>query len=214
MSDVPGAPPVADAQEPSGTLTLVEKTAFMKSVEVLSSIPTEALAQLASRTVEIQLDAGEVLFREGDPNRGSFLVIEGMIELRRERAVVRVVRPRMVFGEVFLEQEEPHQFSAVATQPSHLLNLHSRDVLEGMLEFPEFGVAMVRTLALRSYRLTEHVLELEQHIARLNARLREAGIEPDTDGAAPTAPVPPAVPEAKPRRRGFGRPRGPGAPLV
>jgi CRP-like cAMP-binding protein len=185
----------ADGGDPNvaGTLTLVEKTAFMKSVELLASIPTEALAQLAARTEELQLDAGEVLFREGDPNRGSFLVIEGTIELRRQGTLLRRVSPRMVFGEPFLE-EETHQVTAVAVEPSHLLNLQSQDVLDGVMEYPEFGVAIVRTLALRSYRLNERVLELEQHIERLEQRQREAG--PATE--ARRAPEPHDRP---PRRR-------------
>lgn len=174
------------------TLTLVEKTAFLKSVEVLSSIPTEALAQLAARAQEIRCEPGDVLFAEGEPNRGTFLVVEGLVELRKGAALVRMLRERMTFGEMFLDQDEPHQYTAVASQSSHVLNLQSQEVVEGMLDFPEFGVAMVRSLALRNHRLTQRVLEMEELVARFHATLQEAGIEAPERPETPTPTKPQA----------------------
>ena len=76
------------------TLTLVERTAFLKSLRVLSSIPLEALAELAGRAREIHCEPGDVVFREGDPNRGTFFVVDGLLEQRRGRALLAVFRPR------------------------------------------------------------------------------------------------------------------------
>lgn len=173
------------------TLTLVEKTAFFKSVDVLQSIPTEALAQLAARATEIHAEQGDVLFAEGEPNRGTFLVVSGMIELRKGPALVRMLRERMTFGELFLEHDEPHQYTAVASQHSHVLNLQSQDVMEGMLDYPEFGIAVVRSLALRNHRLTERVLEMEQLLDQFHTAMREAGIEPPVREPAVAKEAPP-----------------------
>lgn len=177
--------------DPADTLTLVEKTAFLKSVEILAGIPTEALARLAAHSHEVHLEPGEILFHEGDENRGAFLVIEGAVELRREQQRVRLVEERGVFGELFVERGEPHPYTAQATLPTTLLNLQSQDVLESLIEFPEFAVAVVHALADRNNRLTERMLDLETRNAELEARLREAGL---LDGAPP-------------RRRRFGRSR-------
>jgi CRP-like cAMP-binding protein len=180
------------------TLTLIEKTAFLKSVDLLASIPTEALAQLASRAQEVHCDPGDVLFAEGEANRGTFLVVDGLIELRKGAALVRMLREQMVFGELFLDHDEPHQYTAVASQHSHVLNLQSQDVVEGMLDFPEFGVAVARSLALRSHRLTGRVLELEQLLDRFHAALKKAGIEPPVADEGPDGPPPPAPGEPRP----------------
>jgi CRP-like cAMP-binding protein len=177
--------------EPADTLTLVEKTAFLKSVEVLSRIPTEALARLAARSHEVQLEAGEVLFREGDETRGAFLVIDGAMQLRHEQQPVRRMGERAVFGELFVERGEPYPYTAVAEGPATLLNVQTQDVLDSLIEFPEFAVAVVHTLADRNARLTDRLLDLETRLAALEARLREAGL---ADGAAPPR-----------RRRRFGR---------
>ena len=163
------------------TLTLVEKTVFLKSVEVLAQVPTEALAQLAARAVEVRAEPGEVLLREGDEDQGTFIVVEGVVELQKDRTLVRVLKEGMAQGEMFLAENEPHQYTAVARAPSLLLNLRRSDVQDAMLEYPEFGVAMVRDLALRLHRLTARVVELErdEKIAPApEASAEEKAIEP------------------------------------
>ena len=61
------------------TMTLIEKTVFLKSVEVLHDVPTEALAQLAARATEVRCNRGAPLFREGDEDQGTYLVVEGVL---------------------------------------------------------------------------------------------------------------------------------------
>jgi CRP-like cAMP-binding protein len=80
------------------SLTLIEKTAFLSQLPVLASVPTEALAQLASQAREKHHDAGDVVFNEGDTNTGVLLVVDGLIELRKGRALVRMIGPGQTFG--------------------------------------------------------------------------------------------------------------------
>ena len=159
-------------------LTLIEKTAFLKSVDLLASIPTEALADVAARAREIHCEPDEVIYREGDAQRGVFLVIEGLLEQRRTRALVRVLRPGTAFGEFWLEEGQPYEYTVVAIQHSHILNVTREDMLDAMLDFPEFGVAMAQAMARRANDLVGRVLELENLVARLHRALRDAGIEP------------------------------------
>lgn len=173
------------------TLTLIEKTAFLKGIEVLAGVPTEALAQLAARTREIHFDAGDAVFSEGEPNKGTFLVVDGLIQLRKGRALVRLLQSGAGFGELFSGESEPHVYTAIAVQHTHVLNITIDDVFDGMLDFPEFGVGMVRALALRNHELVQRLLELESLLGRFHDRLRQAGLEPPEatlpieDGMAP-----------------------------
>lgn len=160
------------------TLTLIEKTAFLKGLELLSSIPTEALADLASRARGIHCEPDEVLYREGDTQRGVFLVVEGMLEQRRGRALVRMLRPGSAFGEFWLEEDAPYEYTVVAMQHSHVLNVTREDMFDAMLDFPEFGAAMAQAMARRANELVGRVLELENLVARLHRVLRDAGIDP------------------------------------
>lgn len=159
-----GAPPSSishDGSRTSGTLTLIEKTVFLKSVDVLSGIPTEAVAQLAARASEVRAEPNDVLFRAGDEDQGTFIVVEGLVELQKDGTLVRLLKVGSAHGELFLGEHEPHQYAAIAREPSLLLNLRRADVVDALLEYPEFGLAMVQDLALRMHKLTQRVIELE-----------------------------------------------------
>ena len=178
------------------TMTLIEKTVFLKFVDLLADIPTEALAQVAARATEVRCERGRALFSEGDEDQGTFIVIEGSIELRKAGSVVRLLRAGMALGELFLGENEPHQYTAIALEDTHLLNLRRADVVDALLEYPEFGLAMVQDLALRLHKLTQRVIELEAETKRGEAR---------PDGAQPEA-IEPAEPQpAVPKRRGWWR---------
>jgi len=161
----------------SDTLTLIEKTAFMKSIPILSAIPTEALAELATRSREIACEPDQVLFERGDPNRGSFLVISGTLQVRRGDALIRVLQSGMAFGELWLMQGEPHTYTLTALDNAHVLNITPEDVYEAIQDFPDFGAGMVRSLSLRVHELTSRMLDLEKVIARLDLELTRNGIE-------------------------------------
>lgn len=168
------------------TLTLIEKTAFLSSLPVLASVPTEALAQLAAQTHEVHYDPGDTLFSEGQPNSGAYLVVDGMIELRKGRALVRMLGPGQTFGELFSREGAPHAYGANATEHSHVLRITIENVFDAMLDYPEFGVGMVRVISKRNYELIERMLELEAMLGRFHDQLKQAGIEP-ADAAPPLA---------------------------
>ncbi len=159
------------------TLTLIEKTAFLKSVEMLASIPTDVLAQLAARTQEMHFDAGQVIFREGEVNQGVYLIVDGLVEVRKGRALDGLRVPGQGFGELALGEGEPHQTTAIATQHTHALKVSNEMFFDTMLDYPEVGVAMVRSLAKRIGELGQRIHDLEGKIAHLNAALKDANVE-------------------------------------
>ena len=181
----------------AGTLTLIEKTVHMKSSDVFSAIPTEPLAQLAARANEVMFDRGETVFREGDDDQGVFIVIEGVVELRKGNAVVRVLGSGTVHGELFLQESGAHQYTAVAREDARVLNLGRNDVFDAFLEYPEFGIAMVQDLALRHHTLTERVSELEKQLALPVARTGQWTGGENTEQPAPAPRLP--------KRRGWWR---------
>jgi CRP-like cAMP-binding protein len=177
------------------TMTLIEKTVFLKSVDVLSSVPTEALAQLAGRAKEVRCERGMPAYREGEEDTGTSIVVEGLLELRRNGKAIRHLRPGEAHGELFLAEGGAHEYEAVALEDSHLLNLRRSDVIDALLEYPEFGLAMVQDLARRHHLLTQRLLELT------------AELESSRPAAPSTSTLehPPAPTE--PKRRGWWRSR-------
>ena len=179
------------------TLTLIEKTVHMKSSDVFSAIPTEPLAQLAARASEVMLDRGQTLLHEGDDDLGVFIVIEGVVELRKGNDVVRVLQSGTVHGELFLQESGAHQYTVVAREDARVLNLGRNDVFDAFLEYPEFGIAIVQDLARRHHTLTERVSELEKQLALRGAPPAQSATEEITER--------PAHAPQLPKRRGWWR---------
>lgn len=160
------------------TLTLIEKTAILKTSALLRPVPTEVLAQLAARGREIHYDAGAVIFREGDPNQGVFLIVEGMVEVRKGRALDSMRHAGEGFGEMGLNEGEPHQFTAIASTHTHVLSVSNEDFFETVLDYPEVGLAMLRGFGKRMAELAQRIHHLEGQVAHLSAALNSAGVQP------------------------------------
>jgi CRP-like cAMP-binding protein len=157
-------------------LTLVEKTALLKAYPVFGAVPTESLAVLAARTQERHYDAAEYVFREGDPNRATVLVVEGQLEVRKRGHIVRIIDAGMGFGQLELPEGEPHTVSLRALVHTHVVWVSIEELFDSITENPEIGIGLIRLLATRVQELLEHVLILEEDVARLVLRLREAGV--------------------------------------
>jgi CRP-like cAMP-binding protein len=157
-------------------LTLVEKTALLKAYPTFGAVPTEALATLAARAQERHFDAGEFVYREGDPNRAIVLVVEGRLEVRKRGRFFRIVDPGTGYGQLELRDGDPHTVSVVALEHTHVIWVTVEDLFDSVADYPEIGVGLIRLLAGRLQEILDHVQLVEEEVARLVARLKEAGV--------------------------------------
>jgi CRP-like cAMP-binding protein len=173
------------------TLALIEKTAILKSAPLFSNLPTEAVAEVAARASEHHFELGKTIFKEGEANRGAFMIVEGRVEIYKGRALDSVRLAGDGFGELSLREGEPHQFTAIAVEHTHVLNISNETFFDTMLDFPEVAVAMVRGLSERLTELAQRVHELEGQMAHLNRTLQNAGVETPmySSGAYPRPPI-------------------------
>lgn len=105
---------------------------------VFAGLPRRLLARLAVRLFEKAYAPTEVVFSEGDPGKGLFVVLDGEIEIVKEtvQGPQRIVTfgPGTAFGELALIDDLPRSASAVATVPTRLLILyrtHFEDLVAG-----------------------------------------------------------------------------------
>ena len=131
----------------------------MYALELLGDVPlfhgldAGALQRIAARLVERRLEAGEILFREGETGTALFVVAAGEIEVLvgrggREVTLARL-GPRTHLGEMALLDDTPRSTSARATSSSTLLEV-SREVFLGeLLASPEATRALLGEMARR-----------------------------------------------------------------
>jgi general secretion pathway protein D len=112
--------------------------AALKQVPLFENLSARELKKIARLLHERTYRPGEVIFREGDPGAGMFIVRKGKVNIviRRPDGSEQLLTPieeRQFFGEMALLEAAPRSASAVAAEKSELLGFFEPD-LESLIE--------------------------------------------------------------------------------
>ncbi len=105
--------------------------------------------------------AGQYVFRENDRNNYMAFLIEGEVDIRKERddsleQSIITLRPGTHFGEMALVDGEPRSASVIARKDAVLLILTEDNFERILAEHPQIGIKMLRKIAyLLSRRLRQ-----------------------------------------------------------
>jgi len=99
------------------------------------------------------LEAGEVVFREGDEGHHMFGVVSGSITLYKGGNPVASIGPEGTFGELAIIDRSPRSLSAVAAEPTQVAVINERTFLYLVHETPTFALQVMRSLAERLRQL-------------------------------------------------------------
>ncbi|WP_425043548.1 Crp/Fnr family transcriptional regulator [Primorskyibacter sp. S87] len=128
----------------------------------LASASERLKQMLTGQAREIHLEAGEVLFEQGDDGDSLYAVIEGALEfsilsLNGRKLVLDVAGPGAVFGEIALFDPGPRTATVTALDSGRLSRIRYADVLAKFHHHPELATDMLR-LAGQRMRLMGHQL--------------------------------------------------------
>jgi CRP/FNR family cyclic AMP-dependent transcriptional regulator len=95
-----------------------------------------------------QLEAGETLFREGDPGDRLYGLLEGVIELSEASgsAPERITAGHVFGAAALVTGGHLRQATAVALEPCRLLELGREEFLFAIQETPMFALALIAGL--------------------------------------------------------------------
>ena len=132
-------------------ISTVEKVLFLKSIDLFSQIPGEELSQIALITDEVSFDAGDEIFREGDPGQTLFFIIDGKVRIHSDGVGedLAVLSERAVFGEMALLDSEPRSASATANTDVICLKIERDDFNEIIAEKGEIAQGIIKVLTRR-----------------------------------------------------------------
>jgi CRP/FNR family transcriptional regulator, cyclic AMP receptor protein len=133
--------------------------AALKQVPLFDHLSARDLKKIGRLLHERTYQPGEVIFREGDPGAGMFIVRHGRVNIVIHRPdgseqLLTPIGERQFFGEMALLESAPRSASAVAAEKSELLGFFEPD-LESLIERDaKLGSKVVWNLArLMAYRL-------------------------------------------------------------
>ena len=155
----------------------------LRRVSFFAVLPVDELRSLAAHCVVRRLGRDEMLFNEGDPSNGLFVVQAGavkvfkMAETGREQ-VLAMERAGSTLGELPLFDGGTFPASAAAVEDSTLLSLPKREFLDLCRRNSEVAFAVIRSLAWRFRYMTSLVeeLSLKEVSHRLARFLRDRAV--------------------------------------
>ena len=124
----------------------------------------DALRLVALSAESRILRAGDMLFRQGEPSDGGYIVLSGKIALTSGKDPAVIVGPPILLGAAALLTETERPATAQARQPSSVVKV-PRDLYRRVLaEYPDSAVRVRRDIATR-------LLALQDDYERLRLRL-------------------------------------------
>ena len=120
----------------------------LKSVPVFHDLPEQDLHWLAEQGEEVSLNAGDCLFREGEPAESMFAILEGEVLMERKKPDENYFKGRLFLaGDVtgFLPYSRLETFSLTgeAISPSRVGVFHKRMFPEMLARMPKLGERLV-----------------------------------------------------------------------
>jgi CRP/FNR family transcriptional regulator len=138
---------------------------LLRRVPYFRSLPVTELQRLARLCAPRALKRGEVLFEEGRPCRGLFIVAEGSVEVRQtslrgREQVFHTEGPAATLGEGPLFDRGGYIATAVATEATRVLFLRRADLVDLCRRRPAVALSMLETVARRMRRFADLVSDL------------------------------------------------------
>lgn len=149
-------------------MTLEDDLASLKQIPLFRSLPKPRLKLVALMGEKLHFDAGARIIDEGEQPEGVYFILEGEVELSREREDGHsrrlLLETGMIFGDVPMLCGQPYVGQVAAKSAVSALRL-PRDLFFELLEtIPEFSMALSRDLASRLYRLASVTLHTPQKV--------------------------------------------------
>lgn len=181
----------ASAAARNATSSPAEITALWQQTSFLQSAPADAVAALAQCAVARTYAREEVIFLEGEPTAGLFLVASGVVKIchysrdGREH-ILHFIQRGDTFNDVSVLDGGPNPATAVAHSDVTLWRVKREDLQAVVVHNPALAWAMIENLAHRARVLvaTVHDLAMRNVRGRL-ARLLLEQAEASERGVAP-----------------------------
>ena len=139
----------ARATEPSSRTKLRSAREALAATPLFGSLDPDTLRRLMSQVRVVRLEAGEILFREGDPADTLYVVVDGAVvpiaeEPTRKR--LAVLEKGAFFGEIGLVANQPRNATIEALVESRLLAIDRKVIWSIIRARPKISKILLRFL--------------------------------------------------------------------
>jgi MFS family permease len=106
--------------------------ALLRGVPLFAPLPIATVENLARRLVEVPVEAGETIVRQGEAGDRFYVIAEGAVDVVEDGVLRRTERAGEFFGEIALLRDTPRTATVQATVPTLLLALERDEFVGGV----------------------------------------------------------------------------------
>lgn len=164
----------------------------LRKTPLFAALSDDEMTALRRRVSGKTYDRGELLFNEGDPCRGLYIVGRGKVRIFKLSAsgreqILSVEGPGNSFAELPVFDGGNYPASAAVSEESELLFISRKDFQEFCREHPEVGLKVIAVVGSRLRRLVGIIEDLSfttvrQRLIALIVRLAQASSTRTSDG--------------------------------
>ena len=142
----------------------------LRKTPLFAGLDDASLERLAETTEPMQVPAGELLIREGDPGDSMYVVTSGELEVTKRAGTSELplarVGPGAIQGEMAALEGRPRTASVRAVTDAEVIRIPREGLLALLDSGPEAAIALLRTV-LERLRSTESMLRQREKLAGL-----------------------------------------------
>ena len=148
---------------------------LLRRVPYFAGLPDDLLAALAAVVASRRFARGQMVFLEGDPCAGLFIVAEGEVKVFKlspqgREQIVHQLTPGGTFNDVAVLDGGPNPACAAATTDATLYVIARADIRRLAQAHPQLAWALIESIA----RRTRHLLSLVEDLALRSVKARLA----------------------------------------
>ncbi len=132
---------------------------FLKRIPLFHSMSLDQLHTIAAQLVEREMQAGDVIFPEGELSQDLYLIVAGKVDIVQQRRetmhTIVTLDAGDYFGDKAIFEEQPRSAGAVVAQPVKLLMLSPERFRQIVVQEPAISFEIFRELSARLRRLDE-----------------------------------------------------------
>src|SRR5690242_1426835 len=168
-------------------MTLETTEVLLRKTQLFATLTDREMTPLSARASKRHFDRGEVLFSEGDPCHGLFVVASGRIRIFKlspsgREQVLAVEGPGSSFAELPVFDGGVYPASASALEDAEVFFISRKDFQNYCREHPEVALKVLAVVGARLRRLVGIIEDLsfttvrQRLISLLLRRVQESGI--------------------------------------
>jgi CRP/FNR family cyclic AMP-dependent transcriptional regulator len=171
---------------------MMDAVTALGKTTLFGDLDRPALERLAERVVPRRYRKGNVIFVQGEQGERCFVIVSGAVKISAyhedgREAVLAMMSPGDVFGELGLFERSPRSADATAVEDTEILSLDTAGLSAAIAEHPQIGLALLAVLGRRLRQANDALQDIQffdvpGRVARRLADLAETHGVPADDG--------------------------------